>query len=99
MCVGGRICSGIIPPSGTLGRDRRVVLATDLTWGEADDSQAVVTCMWGDYLLAWDERGNNRRVQLRVGPSPSPFDVYAKFYGESARGLDDVPFRLEVENI
>jgi hypothetical protein len=97
--VRNRVCVGVIPPSGTLGRDRRVILATELTYGSADISQAVVTCSWNDYLLAWDKRGQHHRIRLNPGEGLTPFDMFEHFYGELLAGKEEVDFRLEEENI
>lgn len=97
--VDGRVCPGTIPPSGTLGRDRRIVLSTELRYRHSDTSRAVVTCNWDDYVLAWDKRGRHHRIRLRPGEPSSPFDIFEHFYDETVAGHEELGFALERENI
>ena len=94
---GPNVCFGGLPPTGTLGPGKRIVLAAGYpATMEHAPVVAAVICRFGPYMMAWDAAGRHERQHLDRTSGISQHDMLRRFYPDVPPVDALSPYRYEL---
>lgn len=97
VVAGTGCCMGGLPPTGTLGPGKRVVLDAAYPPSAAREVVAAVMCRYGPYMMAWDAAGRHERVHLnRIHRPVSNADLFRRFYPDAPDTDQLHPYRYKL---